>query len=213
VVTPVASGVHLESVSQDETLLPPLSDDEVAKVFNLVRRSEALFGPPQDMEWTFSDGELYALQSRPITTLKQATIGDQRPWYLSLRRSVGNLKRLRHQVEDVLIPAMAAEADQLASLDLTALSVKELKAELVRRAKTYRHWKDVYWSDFIPLAHGIRLFGVMYNDALKPRDPYEIMDLLGASGMLSVARNRKLEAMAAFIRKNPGFRNRCAATR
>ncbi|MEJ2226336.1 MAG: PEP/pyruvate-binding domain-containing protein [Syntrophobacterales bacterium] len=123
VVTPAASGVHLESVSQDETLLPPLSDDEVAKVFNLVRRSEALFGAPQDMEWTFSDGELYALQSRPITTLKQATKGDQRPWYLSLRRSFGNLlrrsfgnlKALRHQVEDVLIPAMASSVPETAS--------------------------------------------------------------------------------------------------
>jgi len=210
-VAPGDSGVRLQSL--DERPSPPLAEQEVARVYDLLRRSEALFGAPQDMEWTFSDGELYALQSRPITTLKQATKGDQRPWYLCLRRSFGNLKRLRHQVEDVLIPAMAAEADQLASLDLTALSVKELKAELVRRARTYRHWKDVYWSDFIPLAHGIRLFGVMYNDALKPRDPYEFMDLLGASGMLSVARNRKLEAMRPSSGKIPGFRNRCAATR
>jgi phosphohistidine swiveling domain-containing protein len=205
VVAPAASGVHLESVSQDETVLPPLSDDEVAKVLNLVRRSEALFGAPQDMEWTFSAGELCVLQSRPITTLKPAAKGDQRPWYLSLNRSFVNLKALRHQVEDVLIPAMAAEADQLASVDLAALTVKELKAELVRRARIYRHWKEVYWADFIPLAHGIRLFGVMYNDALKPRDPYEFMDLLGASGMLSVARNHNLEAMADHLRENPGL--------
>ena len=98
VVAPAASGVRLEIASMDATLSPPLSDDEVVIVFNLVRRSEALFGAPQDMEWTFSAGELSVLQSRPITTLKQAAKGDQRPWYLSLRRSFGNLKTLRQKV-------------------------------------------------------------------------------------------------------------------
>jgi pyruvate,water dikinase len=107
-------------------------------------------------------------------------------------------------VEDDLIPAMQAEGFAQA-VDLTVLAVQELKAELVRRARIYRHWKDVYWSDFIPLAHGIRLFGIVYNDGLKPQDPYEFMDLLGAGSMLSVDRNRRLAAMSALIRNNPGL--------
>jgi pyruvate,water dikinase len=182
-----------------------LSEAEVARVFDLLRASEALFGAPQDMEWTFASGQLSVLQSRPITTLRQAAKGDQRPWYLSLSRSFGNLKALRQKVEDELIPAMQAEGIRLAAVDLTALAVRELKEELVRRARIYRHWKDVYWSDFIPLAHGIRLFGIFYNDALKPQDPYEFMDLLGTGSMLSVDRNRSLAAMAALIRDNPGL--------
>ena len=87
VVLPAASGVHFEPLSLGETHTSPLSEAEVTKVFDLVRASEALFGAPQDMEWTFSGGQLSVLQSRPITTSRQATKGDQRPWYLSLRRS------------------------------------------------------------------------------------------------------------------------------
>jgi phosphoenolpyruvate synthase/pyruvate phosphate dikinase len=203
VVLPAASGVHFEPLSLGETHASPLSEAEVARVFDLVQASEALFGAPQDMEWTFSGGQLFVLQSRPITTLRQAAKGDQRPWYLSLRRSFGNLKALRHKVEDDLIPAMQAEGNRLAVLDLKTISVGELKEELVRRARIYRHWKDIYWAEFIPLAHGIRLFGIVYNDALKPQDPYEFMDLLGTGGMLSVKRNRRLSAMAALIRENP----------
>jgi len=205
VVLPSASGVHFASLSTGDAHTAPLSEAEVARVFDLLCTSEALFGAPQDMEWTFSGGQLSVLQSRPITTLRQAAKGDQRPWYLSLSRSFGNLKALRQKVEDELIPAMQTEGNQLAAVDLTVLAVQELKAELVRRARIYRHWKDVYWSDFIPLAHGIRLFGIFYNDALKPQDPYEFMDLLGTGSMLSVDRNRRLAAMAALIRDNPGL--------
>jgi phosphoenolpyruvate synthase/pyruvate phosphate dikinase len=115
VVLPSASGVHFESLSLGQADTAPLSEAEVAGVFDLLHTSEALFGAPQDMEWTFSGGQLTVLQSRPITTLRPAAKGDQRPWYLSLRRSFGNLKALRHQVEDVLIPAMASSVPETAS--------------------------------------------------------------------------------------------------
>ncbi len=202
-VLPASTGVQLEALLPGGTLPSPLSDGEVAQVFDLVRQSEDIFGAPQDMEWTFAEDLLYVLQSRPITGLKKATKGDQRPWYLSLRRSFGNLKALRKKVEGDLIPAMQAEARQLGALDLTQLSTKELRAEIGHRARVYKKWHEVYWTEFIPLAHGIRLFGVVYNDVLKPQDPYEFMDLLGASGMLSLERNRRLESMAAMLRDNP----------
>jgi pyruvate,water dikinase len=203
VVMPASSGVHLEMLLPEGAGTPPLSDTEVGQVFDLACQSEDIFGAPQDMEWTYARDLLYVLQSRPITTLKKAAKGDQRPWYLSLRRSFGNLKALRREVENELIPAMDAEANQLAALDLTHLSAQELQAEIRHRARVYKKWKDVYWSEFIPLAHGIRLFGVVYNDVLKPQDPYEFMDLLGASGMMSLERNRRLEGMAGLLRENP----------
>jgi phosphoenolpyruvate synthase/pyruvate phosphate dikinase len=67
----------------------------LAQVHRLVRRSEALFGAPQDMGWTFAGEHLVALQSRHITTDGKGKKGDQRPWYLSLRHSFGYLKALR----------------------------------------------------------------------------------------------------------------------
>jgi pyruvate,water dikinase len=45
-----------------------LSDDELRRVAELVRRDEQHYGTPQDTEWAFSNGNLYVLQSRPVTT-------------------------------------------------------------------------------------------------------------------------------------------------
>ena len=72
------------------------------------------FAAPQDVEWTLRRGELFALQSRPITTLA-GEAGDGRAQYLSLRRSFENLERLRRRIEDEDLPAMTAAADRLAA--------------------------------------------------------------------------------------------------
>jgi len=56
--------------------------------------------------------------------------------------------------------------------------------------------RNVYWADFIPFAHGIRLFGQVYNDRLKPDEPYEFVSLLTQTDMASLERNRLLEALA-----------------
>ena len=47
-------------------------DAEQAKaVAKLARRVEQHFGRPQDIEWAFTDGQLFLLQARPITTLAE----------------------------------------------------------------------------------------------------------------------------------------------
>lgn len=198
----VAAGesTHLEKLSVDQRDHPPLNDEEIDRVFRLALEAEELFGSPQDVEWTFVGDELYVLQSRPITTVKREDETDNRAWYFSLRRSFDNLKGLRTRVEGELIPEMEREARALAEKDLTRLSNSELAEELAARQRTHDRWKDIYWSEFIPLAHGIRLFGEVYNDAVRPSDPYEFMDLLGATEMVSLERNRGLEHMAAMIR-------------
>jgi pyruvate,water dikinase len=83
------------------------------------------------------------------------------------------------------------------------MSDAQLEEKIVLRSRTYQNWKKSYWDDFIPLAHGIRLFGMVHNDALKPSDPYEFLNLLGAAGMLSVKHNRLLMDMAAKVREQP----------
>jgi pyruvate,water dikinase len=46
-----------------------LTDEQVTRLAALGRRIEAHFGRPQDIEWCLADGELWFVQSRPITTL------------------------------------------------------------------------------------------------------------------------------------------------
>lgn len=200
---PGEQGVQLESVPDHLASRPPLTDAEVRDVFRRVQELEALFGGAQDVEWTWDGEDLVVLQSRPITTLGPDDQDDERRWYLSLRRSFENLKNLRHQIEGELIPEMIHEANQLAAQPVAPLSDEGLAAEIERRQAIYENWINVYWAEFIPFAHGIRLFGQVYNDALHPDDPYEFMDLLAATEMASLERNRALERMAALVRANP----------
>jgi len=191
---------RVQTLSAEQQAHPPLSEDEVSRVFRLALQAEEVFGSPQDVEWTFVGDELYVLQSRPITSVRAEQEQDSRAWYFTLRRSFENLRRLRTRVESELIPEMELEAKTFAQQDLSTLTDSDLAQELASRQQTNDRWKDIYWSEFIPLAHGIRLFGQVYNDAVRPSDPYEFMDLLGATEMVSLERNRRLENMAAMIR-------------
>jgi len=201
-VFPGEQGVHVAPLENRHPAQKGLSSHMISSVDALARRIEALFGRPQDVEWTLRDGEIIVLQARPVTTTA-ADREDRRGWYLSLRRSYENLQALRVRIEEDLIPAMMDEADELAAMDLTSLSDEALAAEVRRRVHRNQHWSNVYWTDFIPYAHGARLFGQVYNDAVKPDNCYEFMDLLTDTPMVSMARNRHLEALAEAVRAAP----------
>ncbi|MFH1471058.1 MAG: phosphoenolpyruvate synthase, partial [Candidatus Micrarchaeota archaeon] len=51
-----------------------LTDEEIIELAKLGIKVEEHYGKPQDMEWAYSEGELYIVQSRPITTLKKKDI-------------------------------------------------------------------------------------------------------------------------------------------
>jgi phosphohistidine swiveling domain-containing protein len=172
-------------------------------VFGLARRAEGHFEAPQDVEWTLRRDELFALQSRPITTLG-GEVGDGRAAYLSLTRSFDSLQGLRRRIEEEDIPALVAAADRLAAVALESLDDAGLQAALQERKAAHERGVDTYIADFIPFAHGARLFGRAYNDVLRPEDPYEFTDLLTATPMLSLRRNAALERLAARLRDGDG---------
>ncbi|GJQ59420.1 MAG: hypothetical protein D8M57_09730 [Candidatus Scalindua sp. AMX11] len=167
-ITPMKEGVGLTSLTLERANTPPLTTDELKKVFELVHRAQQIFGSPQDVEWTSNRDTLYVLQSRPITSGLAGGDEDKRPWYMSLHRSFENLKILRRKIEEDLLPSMIQEATLLSRQDLQELSDSELSEVVTRRAERYNHWIGVYWKEFIPFAHGIRLFGVFYNDTVSP---------------------------------------------
>ena len=45
-----------------------LNDAQILEVAQLAMKAESHYGRPMDLEWAFCEGELYLLQSRPITT-------------------------------------------------------------------------------------------------------------------------------------------------
>jgi pyruvate,water dikinase len=198
-VVPSENGVSLAPRDQKDLSTPTLNTQEINQVFDTVKQLETIFGSPQDMEWTFEQGNLYVLQSRPITTEESDFKNDRRSFDLSLRRSFENLKELGSRIENDLIPSMVAQADKLQAKKLDTCSNEELTQELENRKRIFDHWKNVYWDDFIPFAHGVRLFGEVYNNRLAPDDPYEFLDLLIGTPMESIERNSFLRRFASTL--------------
>ncbi|MFB6092589.1 MAG: phosphoenolpyruvate synthase [Haloquadratum sp.] len=64
-----------------------LDDDEVDELVELGKRVEEHYDTPQDVEWAIRDGEVYMLQSRPITTISEE--GESEPPEAAGNGSVG----------------------------------------------------------------------------------------------------------------------------
>jgi len=49
-----------------------LTDEEIVTLGELGKRVEQHYGKPQDIEWTYENGEFYIVQARPVTVLGEA---------------------------------------------------------------------------------------------------------------------------------------------
>ncbi|MFC5277285.1 phosphoenolpyruvate synthase [Halorubrum rubrum] len=58
-------------VEEDRRTARVLSDEEIDELVGLGELVEDHYGTPQDVEWAIYDGEVYMLQSRPITTIRE----------------------------------------------------------------------------------------------------------------------------------------------
>ncbi|WP_159902386.1 pyruvate, water dikinase [Salinirussus salinus] len=58
-------------VSEDRRGSRVLGEEELEELRALGEEIEAHYGEPQDVEWAIEDGEVYLLQSRPITTIAE----------------------------------------------------------------------------------------------------------------------------------------------
>jgi pyruvate,water dikinase len=64
----IGHGNRTVEVPPAERVIPTLSDDQVLELATLGRRVQTFYEDmPQDIEWAFSKGVFYLLQSRPIT--------------------------------------------------------------------------------------------------------------------------------------------------
>jgi phosphohistidine swiveling domain-containing protein len=200
----MVDGVALQPLPEAERKQSPLSDDGAGLVMSLLRQAEENFGAPQDLEWTLRGGELFALQSRPITTGDAPDGNGDRAWYLSLHKSLAALQSLRKTIEAELLPAMEGDAADLATVALEQLSDAALAGEIEKRQGILDSWEERYRQVCIPMAHGIRLFGQLYNDRLRPGDPFAFLGLLaGDAGLLAAERNRMMQYLADLLRGDP----------
>jgi len=210
-MAPGGGGVILKDLPPDKMIKPPLNAEEVITIYGKAKKLENIFGKPQDVEWTKIVSDFFILQSRPVTARQDDDADDKRGWYLSLHRSHENLKKLRIKIENEHIPAMISRAAELAATDLLLLPDTELAGEIETRRAIKEKWTGVYWEDFIPFAHGMRLFGKIYNDIVNPEDPFEFVELLAHAPLMSLKRNAALQKIGAHVKQNPALQQSLAA--
>ncbi|WP_255150697.1 phosphoenolpyruvate synthase [Halorarius halobius] len=58
-------------VAEEKRTAQVLDDDEIRTLIELGERAESHYDDPQDVEWALVDGEVFMLQSRPITTISE----------------------------------------------------------------------------------------------------------------------------------------------
>jgi len=199
---PTIHGTELSPLEKAQRGQSPFDAVLCRKLFETARQLETLLGEALDIEWTYSDKNLHILQARPITAALQSEAGDERPWYLSLHRSLDNLEALRTELEQQVLPGMDHDAEKMATVDLSQLTNRELAEEYRHRSLILDKWLSTYKEKCIPMAHGLRLFGEFYNDLLKPEDPHEFVGLLHSNDLLAVKRNRQLREMAELLRND-----------
>ena len=213
---------------------PPLEMNQVIDCAREMAKIHALYvedcGGPLDIEWTLASSHrndnssddqpwqdefftgslqdsLYFLQVRPVTALRQGEKEDERSWYISLHRSFANLEELRDTIENQMLPQMAREAEEFAQISLPVLNDIELAREIRTRQERSSYWTERYWRDCIPFAHGIRLFGEIYNDVMVPEDSHEFVQLLSGEDMLSLQRNGLISEIAGSIAADEKLRS------
>lgn len=185
---------------------PLLAQHDLESLLALLDRVEAHFGWCPDIEWTGRSDRSTVLQARPITRGRQDP-NDKRPWYLTLRPDQRRLRQLGQLVAEQLIPELRELGDRLAAEPVEQMTDSELADCIEARLAQLNRWKQIYWDDFIPFAHGVRYLGVYYNDAVHPEDPYEFVGLLRGVAMLAGQRNQSLQALAEQVRESQELRN------
>lgn len=168
-----------------------LSDFYCSEIVETVFHIEQLCSYAVDVEWTFRNDDLYILQVRPVTASEKKDIGS-RAWYRSLRRSFENLKSLHEYIESCFVPEIEKETAVMISDEPSGLERKELHDSFEKRVDFYERKREEYYAYCVPFAHGMRLFGEIYNERVQPDDPYEFMEVLKGEELLSRSRNEHI---------------------
>ncbi len=188
-----------------------LTEEKVLDLVRIAASLEDTFGAPQDIEWTVSGDTIYLLQSRPITTIKEANIPlwkleDKRKWHASQHQTLDELDALKERITESFLPSVKEVSKELAAIDLESMDKIGLEQEIQRRQALVEEWDYNYWELFIPFAHGVRLFGETYNRIVQPEAPFEFIQLLVHQDFRSIRRNTQLQHIARLMSDsgNPG---------
>ncbi|MFC7336380.1 PEP/pyruvate-binding domain-containing protein [Haloferula chungangensis] len=99
-------GQDFEEVPENERRRACLRSETLHRLWELGRQAERHFGGPQDIEWAVVSGEVRILQSRNITTLREAALRHGRPAAIrkQLEQAIadGHGPWVRHNMDETL---------------------------------------------------------------------------------------------------------------
>ena len=103
---PETGETTLQPVPEDDRTARVITDVELDRLVDLGRRAEAHYGEPQDIEWALAEGEVFMLQSRPITTISETDVEDVAD---STADGEGqSVDEVGHSVDDVVVRGVGA---------------------------------------------------------------------------------------------------------
>jgi len=70
--TSTEDNIRWVDIPKDDGKLQKLSDKQIVALAEIGRRVEEYYGTPQDLEWAEREGELYIVQTRPVTVTAEA---------------------------------------------------------------------------------------------------------------------------------------------
>jgi pyruvate,water dikinase len=71
-----SGGTIRKEIEEERKTVPSLSEENALKLAGIGRRIQEHFESPQDIEWCLAEGQIFILQSRPITTLYPLPLAD-----------------------------------------------------------------------------------------------------------------------------------------
>src|SRR5215208_2573222 len=126
------SGTEEQPVPEARRREAVLDDEGVAELVSYGVRIEDHYDTPQDIEWALSDGELFILQARPITTLPDPEADPPTDWSVPDPKAMYVRASIVEQMPDPLSPLFADLADGSVTRSLRTLMNELLGSDTLR---------------------------------------------------------------------------------
>ncbi|EMY35303.1 PEP/pyruvate-binding pyruvate phosphate dikinase [Arthrobacter crystallopoietes BAB-32] len=129
---PAGSGTLEEPLPEALRGGPVLDDAAAGRLADIGLRIAALFGVPQDIEWSLAGGDVSILQARPITALPEPSAEPPTDWSLPYPHGMYFRASIVEQLPDPLTPLFADMIDGSVTRSLNALLARAFGKQALR---------------------------------------------------------------------------------
>ncbi|MGI9614990.1 MAG: phosphoenolpyruvate synthase [Acidimicrobiales bacterium] len=182
-----------------------LNDDEVRAVADIGMAIETHYGAPQDIEWSYVDGDLFIVQSRPITTIEDETDGvSEEPVLHGLgvgsRRASGTVRVLESPQEGSKLATGEILVAEMTSPDWVPI-MRRAAGLITNAGGSTCHAAIVSRELGVPAVVGTRRATEVLRDGdevtLEPASGHVFRGVIGAQDRQAIAADTPIEPVGA----------------